>query len=339
MVRPYPYRAVTVCGAPFQTLPVRQAMATGLIRVRSPLLAESLLLSFPPATEMFQFAGFAAHGYGFTGATASSGGLPHSDIRGSPGARPSPRLFAACHVLHRLSVPRHPPDALLVLRPRPAPSTQDQRSDDRGQMSDHQPAGLSLRPSGTVAQTARPCRCSRTGSTHTHAPGPTSPLLRGDGRTCFTVTTRFTISTEQRTEDGRRTRRSVAPVLRHNSRSRRQQTRPETFCRSLFSVPCHLHLVGLGRVERPTSRLSGVRSDQLSYRPKVRDQRTDDRGQTRRSGVSQAAEVRGPSSDLCLLSSDLEGMRGRRPRAACRSCQASCPMPNAGAFRHLTSVL
>jgi hypothetical protein len=42
-------------------------MATGLIRVRSPLLAESLLLSFPPATEMFQFAGFAAHGYGFTG--------------------------------------------------------------------------------------------------------------------------------------------------------------------------------------------------------------------------------------------------------------------------------
>ena len=71
------------------------------------------------------------------GATAQSGGLPHSDIRGSPGARPSPRLFAACHVLHRLSVPRHPPDALLVLRPRPAPNTQDQRSDDRGQMSDH----------------------------------------------------------------------------------------------------------------------------------------------------------------------------------------------------------
>ena len=38
--------------------------------------------------------------------------MPHSEIRGSKGARPSPRLFAACHVLHRLSVPRHPPDAL-----------------------------------------------------------------------------------------------------------------------------------------------------------------------------------------------------------------------------------
>ena len=29
-------------------------------------------------------------------------------------------------------------------------------------------------------------------------------------------------------------------------------------------------LVGLGRLERPTSRLSGVRSNQLSYRPKIR---------------------------------------------------------------------
>ena len=58
-----------------------------------------------------------------------AGGLPHSDIRGSTIARISPRLFAACHVLHRLLVPRHPPNALLTLeiqsRPRHAqdPST------------------------------------------------------------------------------------------------------------------------------------------------------------------------------------------------------------------------
>lgn len=32
-----------------------------LIRVRSPLLTESLLISFPPATKMFQFAGYAPH--------------------------------------------------------------------------------------------------------------------------------------------------------------------------------------------------------------------------------------------------------------------------------------
>ena len=41
-----------------------------------------------------------------------SGGLPHSEIPGSTIARISPGLFAACHVLHRLSVPRHPPDVL-----------------------------------------------------------------------------------------------------------------------------------------------------------------------------------------------------------------------------------
>ena len=34
------------------------AYATGLVRVRSPLLAESLLMSFPPGTEMFQFPRF-----------------------------------------------------------------------------------------------------------------------------------------------------------------------------------------------------------------------------------------------------------------------------------------
>src|SRR5476651_2442492 len=44
-----------------------------------------------------------------------AGGLPPSDIHGSTPARGSPWLFAACHVLHRLLVPRHPPNALLVL--------------------------------------------------------------------------------------------------------------------------------------------------------------------------------------------------------------------------------
>ena len=34
--------------------------ATGLIRVRSSLLAESRLMSFPPGTEIFQFSGFAS---------------------------------------------------------------------------------------------------------------------------------------------------------------------------------------------------------------------------------------------------------------------------------------
>ena len=69
-------------------------------------------MSFPPGTEMFQFPGFASVTYGFSAGYRISGGFPHSEICGSKGARPSPQLIAACHVLHRLSVPRHPPDAL-----------------------------------------------------------------------------------------------------------------------------------------------------------------------------------------------------------------------------------
>ena len=38
--------------------------------------------------------------------------FPYSEILGSKPACGSPGLFAACHVLHRLSVPRHPPCAL-----------------------------------------------------------------------------------------------------------------------------------------------------------------------------------------------------------------------------------
>ena len=41
-----------------------------------------------------------------------SDGFPHSEISGSMDICSSPKLFAACHVLHRPSVPRHPPCAL-----------------------------------------------------------------------------------------------------------------------------------------------------------------------------------------------------------------------------------
>jgi hypothetical protein len=69
----YAYRALTCCGGPFQAAsapfgsdagqcpagalqprsPVRERF--GLFRVRSPLLAESRLISLPAGTEMFQF--------------------------------------------------------------------------------------------------------------------------------------------------------------------------------------------------------------------------------------------------------------------------------------------
>ena len=40
--------------------PILLTLKAWLVRVRSPLLAESLLMSFPPGTEMFQFPGFAS---------------------------------------------------------------------------------------------------------------------------------------------------------------------------------------------------------------------------------------------------------------------------------------
>ena len=44
-----------------------------------------------------------------------TGGFPHSEISGSQPVCGSPKLIAAYHVFHRLSVPRHPPCALLCL--------------------------------------------------------------------------------------------------------------------------------------------------------------------------------------------------------------------------------
>jgi hypothetical protein len=44
-----------------------------------------------------------------------SGGLPHSEIPGSKLILSSPGLIAEYHVLHRLLLPRHPPNALFAL--------------------------------------------------------------------------------------------------------------------------------------------------------------------------------------------------------------------------------
>ena len=57
---PFPYGALTRSGRLFQAVPVGELEATGLVRVRSPLLTESRLMSFPRGTEMFQFPRFAS---------------------------------------------------------------------------------------------------------------------------------------------------------------------------------------------------------------------------------------------------------------------------------------
>jgi hypothetical protein len=81
---------------------------------RSPLLWESRLIFIPAVTEMCHFTAFARHA-----SMDSKHGNPDCSGLGCPIRRSqdplvcsSPGLFAAYHVLHRLSAPRHPPYTL-----------------------------------------------------------------------------------------------------------------------------------------------------------------------------------------------------------------------------------
>ncbi len=97
--------------------PAVQARRFRLFRFRSPLLSESLLIYFPPGTEMVHFPGLARTRLYIQRAVCRvyRHGFPHSEIPGSKPACGSPRLIAASHVLHRLLAPRHPPYALSSL--------------------------------------------------------------------------------------------------------------------------------------------------------------------------------------------------------------------------------
>ena len=100
-----------------QTPKIPKDSRFGLFRVRSPLLAESRLMSFPRPTQMFQFRRFPTYTY-FIQCTLTeycSAGFPHSEICGSQLMCSSPQLIAACRVLHRLLMPRHSPCALYSL--------------------------------------------------------------------------------------------------------------------------------------------------------------------------------------------------------------------------------
>ena len=80
------------------------------------------LFSLPLGTKMFQFPRFASlHMVVIAGLQPA--GLSHSEIPGSKVICTYPGLIAACHVLHRLREPRHPPDALNCFRHNPSSET------------------------------------------------------------------------------------------------------------------------------------------------------------------------------------------------------------------------
>ena len=113
-IKHYVYGIITLFDHAFQNVPLPfyklyrspttpnwpEPTRFGLFPVRSPLLRESLLFSFPPVNEMFQFTGLA---FRLTGILhLQCNGLPHSDICGSIVICTSPQLIAAYRVLLRL---------------------------------------------------------------------------------------------------------------------------------------------------------------------------------------------------------------------------------------------
>ena len=125
----FTYGALTLCGPPSQGRSVKV-----LSRLCSPKPHDARTMVWAPPRSLAATCGitvvFFSSGYldvsvrrvppvrlwiHLTVPEGSSGGFPHSDIRGSMDMCSSPRLFAACHVFLRLSVPRHPPCALSCL--------------------------------------------------------------------------------------------------------------------------------------------------------------------------------------------------------------------------------
>ena len=212
---------------------------------------------------MFQFAGFASTAYVFSSRYRRSGGLPHSEIHGSKPARGSPWLIATCCVLHRLSVPRHPPDALhtLVLI-----STNAPRAGESPQGTNYQPARIRQRCI-VMTQPAVPS-CEATAlSGH-----PRSLILftcqrshiRPRADICF-LSHRISLG---------RVIKGHCPSLCPSSWWRRTGSNRRPHACKARALPTELRphgegsggtVVGQGRLELPTSRLSSARSNQLSY--------------------------------------------------------------------------
>ena len=155
----YGYGANTLSGRPFKTVhlcpcshptgpaePVRKVPQPrpcnarrlshmerfSLIRVRSPLLTESLLFSLPAGTEMFHFPAFPPRTLCVQMRVTRSRkrvwrGFPIRTSWDHRSVINSPRLIADSYVLLRLLMPRHPPCALKNL------TTQDQKTSRENQ--------------------------------------------------------------------------------------------------------------------------------------------------------------------------------------------------------------
>ena len=201
----------------------------------------------------------------------TTAGFPHSEICGSMDICSSPQLIAACHVLLRLLVPRHPPCALCSLT-----------SSLCGQISllasafaiSRRQRLLALTPAfkwpasinslylPSLAVIIRFSRCNS--PLHAITAGGL-PYYHG----CPAPSTASLWPFSQRAGNGGLNGgQRLVPTSRPSRLPRRRTTGAfHAGLRSRFGPYCLLQLVGSSGLEPPTSRLSGARSNRLSYEP------------------------------------------------------------------------
>ena len=294
-------------------------------------------MSFPPATEMVQFAGFAAHGYLFTtGYHPKVVGCPIRRSRDQRALAPPPSFsqratsFIASRYqgIHQMPFSHSPTSS-------PQRAKSAQMADVGCPMSDGVPARtnrsrpsaschhtIRIRPSigaKTCASAAAPATSPRQHQRRFPGARPCGrhplPFCRSRQRPAVTHTHARTRRPDPRRLDSPRDSKAFVSVSRSRLASRCQQDQmSEDRCqmpdeakpgravaacasdlghaaKSFDAIQTNRRmaeinrgagsqahplggglvgggLVGLGRFERPTSRLSGVRSNQLSYRPR-----------------------------------------------------------------------
>ena len=182
-------------------------------------------------------------------------------MSGSKGARTSPDLIAACHVLHRLPAPRHPSEALMRL-------IDLARTHARGSRPAHAASDdvfISKPPLQALETPGEPFLHDVIPSPAGWTPGEVGKhgLLPQD----------MVIASERwwsRTVSNRRPHACKARALPTELRPLKNQGAPA--------------VVGPGGLEPPTSRLSGVCSNQLSYRPETITPHHPPKGRVRRAG-------------------------------------------------------
>ena len=184
-------------------------------------------------------------------------GFPHSDMPGSKIAPISPGLFAGCHVLHRLLPPRHPPDALTLLQSSLQKQTRPKRAFPQTQIP--WPPRLKRRPRERSDVKTLACYAissiTQQFSLFTMSNSATGkPATLQQGSRMFQSKRKTGGGERDRTDDLKLAKLALSQL----------SYAPDNLVGAGLS---HTRVVGLGRLELPTSRLSGVRSNHLSYRP------------------------------------------------------------------------